>query len=94
MEKLENILMKWSLENKEYYMSYILYTEFNVGIPNKLLYNLPDKKLFTSMGDFLSTHNTKNSSDKYLSLLYKLFKESKYTSLPNWRGSYGYKYIS
>ena len=32
------ILMKWSLENKQYDMTLFLYKEMGIGIPNKYLY--------------------------------------------------------
>ena len=49
MQTVQQILMKWAFENKEYYMAYILYKEYNTGIPNYLLYNLPSKNFFSSI---------------------------------------------
>jgi len=85
------ILMKWAIKNNEYYMVYILYTELNIGIPNTLLYKLPDKQHFGSVKDFLDTSDTKSTNNEYLNKIFVLFKKSKYKRLPEWRDKYGYK---
>jgi hypothetical protein len=85
------ILMKWALESKDYYMAYILYTEYNTGIPNSLLYGLlPSKKMFSSISDFEESCDTKYSQDKYLNKIFVLFKLSKYKRLSEWDNKYGY----
>lgn len=83
--------MKWAFEHKEYYMAYILFTEYRLGIPNYLLYTLPNKRVFVSARDFLSTNGTKNIQDKYLNKIFVLFRSSKYTKLPEWDNRIGYK---
>jgi hypothetical protein len=84
--------MTWAFESKDYYMAYILYTEYNTGIPNSLLYKLPSKHFFRSIDDFMETNNNKTSQDEYLNKIFKSFKLSKYTRLPEWDDSFGYKY--
>ena len=83
--------MKWALENKDYYMAYILYNELNVGIPNHLLYSLPSKNFFSSIDNFMNTNYTKISRDKHLDNILKSFRKSKYTRLPEWNNSFGYR---
>lgn len=89
---LPTILMKWAFEKRDYYMAYILYTEFNTGIPNSLLYGLPSKRMFKSATEFISDNDTRVAGrDKYLSKIFEYFKRSKYTRLPEWNNSFGYK---
>ena len=88
---LQQILMEWSFNNQEYYVAYILYTEFNIGIPNYLLYSLPNKRVFGSVNDFLGNSDTKQGDDKYLQKIFDTFRYSKYTKLPEWGNKYGYK---
>ncbi len=82
--------MKWALENKDYYMAYILYIGYDVGIPNSLLYSLPSKQSFSSIDDFKKSNNSKYSHEKYLNDIFILFKSSKYKRLFEWGNSYGY----
>lgn len=84
--------MEWAFNSKEYYMVYILYTEYGVGIPNRFLYQLESKKTFGSVDDFLKTLDVKTSYDKYLNKIFATFKHSQYTKLDEWDGSYGYRY--
>ena len=93
MHSVQTILMKWALENKDYYMAYILYDEFNVGIPNHLLYSLPSKNSFSSIENLMDTNDTKISQDKDLDNILQSFRKSKYTRLPEWNNSFGYRKI-
>lgn len=91
MQSVQTILMKWALENKEYYTAYVLYNEFNVGIPNHLLYALPSKKKFSSISNFMENNDNKISQDEYLDNILLSFRTSKYTRLPEWNNSFGYQ---
>lgn len=86
--------MEWALNGKEYYMAYILYTEYGVGIPNKFLYGLETKKLFSSVNDFLTNSDVRTSYDKYLNKIFVTFKHSQYTKLSEWDNSWGYRFLS
>lgn len=86
--------MKWAFENREYYMIYVLYKEFNIGIPNFLLYKLPNKNKFTSIQDFINQNESKIGDDEYLQMIFVLFQRSKYKILEEWDGRYGFKLIN
>ena len=45
---LVKILIEWSIKNKNYDMTYFMYSNFNIGIPVKFLYNLEDNNTFFS----------------------------------------------
>ena len=85
------ILMKWSLENKEYELTNFIYNEFNIGIPVSYLYKLPTQMYFSSMDNFFSNSDTKKSNDKHLDALLSTFSNSKYGQLSEWEGKYGYR---
>ena len=85
--ELIKILTKWSLESKEYEMLYFIYNEFNIGIPIKFLYKIPDKNVFSSLNSFFDEKDNKQIDDK----LCKLIKKSKYQRLGNFDNLYGYK---
>lgn len=88
---VQTILMKWALESNDYYMAYILYTEYNTGIPNSLLYRcLPSKKVFGSITDFTDSCDIKYTKDGYLNKIFVLFKSSTYKRLSDWDNNYGY----
>ena len=93
MQTVQQILMKWAFENKEYYMAYILYKEYNTGIPNYLLYNLPSKNFFSSINDLVDSNHNKISNDKYLTKIFISFRNSKYIKLPEWDNIFGYKLL-
>lgn len=82
--------MKWAFENKDYYMAYILYTEYNIGIPNVLLYSLPSRSTYASVNDFITHHESKYTDDEYLNKIFVLFKSSKYKKLSDWDNRFGY----
>ena len=90
MHEVQTILLKWAMENKEYYMAYILYTEYKIGIPNFVLYQLPCRRMFNSINDFKVSIKNKYSTDEYLNKLFLLFKSSKFRKLREWDGRYGY----
>jgi hypothetical protein len=79
MEVMEvsKILLEWSFKSKDYYMAYILFTDFNIGIPNHLLYSLEDNKIYNSITEFISDNCSKNINDKYLNDIAILLKKSK-----------------
>ena len=87
---LLKILMEWSVNSKEYQLLYFVYNNFNIGIPVRFLYKLPDNNVFFSMSAFNSTNDIKNSDDKELNTLFRLLKKSKYRNLEKWNNSYGY----
>ena len=87
--ELLKILMKWSLENKEYDMTQFLFTDLNVGIPNKYLYQLSEKKYFTSLSSFEKNNECKNPEG--MNEIIKYFSYSKYCFLEEWN-TFGYKY--
>ena len=71
----------------------ILYKEYNTGIPNYLLYNLPSKIFFSSINDLVDSNHNKISNDKYLSKIFISFRNSKYIRLPEWDNIFGYKLL-
>ena len=68
-------------------MLYFIYNEFNIGIPIKFLYKIPDKNVFSSLNSFFDEKDNKQIDDK----LCKLIKKSKYQRLGNFDNLYGYK---
>ena len=88
-KQLLKILLEWSIKSKEYSMTLFIYLNFNIGIPVKFLYFLPDKNYFT-LSSFLNRNDEKSYKDKYLDELIYLFKKSKYQKLEDWN-LYGYK---
>ena len=88
------ILMKWSLENKQYDIAYFIYSEFNIGIPCKFLVNIyPSDNIF-NINAFVNRRiniNTRYIRDIYLKNLIILLKKSKYQILCNWNDKHGYK---
>jgi hypothetical protein len=89
---LLKILMEWSLDNKEYELTYFIYTNFPIGIPNKYLYNLTQKNYFKSLESFKNTHDTIVINDDILNKITQLFPKSKYYLLEEWK-TYGYKFL-
>ena len=85
------ILMKWSLENKEYQLTNFIYNEFNVGIPVSYLYKLPSQMYFSSMDNFFNNSDVKKSNDKHLDSLLSVLSISKYGPLIEWDNKYGYR---
>jgi hypothetical protein len=83
-DKLKNILMKWSMENCEYEMAYVLFTQFNTDIPVKLTYALPTRQM--------RTMNNLNDESKiiYDQRFVNAVKSSKYGRLKG--GGYGYSF--
>ena len=90
---LLKILMEWSVNSKENELLYFIYSNFNIGIPVRFLYKLPDNNIFFSLSSFNSNNDIKNSDDKDLNNLFKLLKKSKYTKLEEWNNSYGYRLL-
>jgi hypothetical protein len=87
-KQLLKILTEWSIKNKEYSLTLFIYSNFNIGIPVKFLYFLPDKDYFT-LSSFLNNNDVKQHKDNYLNELISLFKKSKYQKLDAWN-LYGY----
>lgn len=88
---LFKILMKWSLENKEYQVTNFIYNEFNIGIPVSYFYKLPSQMYFSSMDNFFSNSDVKKSNDKNLDNLLSILSSSKYGQMSEWNGKYGYR---
>ena len=95
MQKLGQIMMKWSLESKEWETTLALYTIYGVGIPARYIYKLPKKKVYLSVADSIQGHNNIElfSDDPHLRELLSLFPCSKWKRLTEWANSYGYSYI-
>ena len=91
MDLLCKILMKWSLENKEYQLVNFIYNEFNVGIPVSYLYKLPSQMYFSSMDNFFTNSDVKKSNDKDLDNLLSVLSTSRYGQLIEWDSKYGYR---
>lgn len=88
-EKLGEILMDWSMNNKDYYFSYVLFKQFGVVLPNKLLYNLPDKKILT-LSESQEEYIPKEIKNNFL---IKLFLEIKTAKYGKYGKKFGYKII-
>lgn len=88
---LLQIMMKWSLDNKDYETTYYLYTELGIGIPVKYIYKFPVKTSFSNATSFLNNSDVIHTSDKYLRKLLEKFRISKYIRLEEWKGYYGYR---
>ena len=88
---LLKILMQWSLESKEYEITYFIYTNFNIGIPNKYLYNLSQKSYFTSLSSFSHNNDCITTKDNNMCKIIELFPYSKFSFLKEWK-TFGYKY--
>ena len=92
-KQLLKILIEWSLVNKEYETAYFIYITFNIGIPVKLLYRLPNRNMFFSLESFITGNDTKHIHDVTLRKLCVKLKKSKYKKLKDWDGKYGYSLI-
>jgi hypothetical protein len=86
---LLKILLKWGFETQSYDMVYFIYTEFNIGIPVKFLYNLPSSSTFNSIDSFMRNSELKNISDDYLRDILSTIVRNKYKYLEEWK-LYGY----
>lgn len=86
------IIMEWALKNKEYEIVYNLYTYWGIGIPVKYIYTFKQKNNFYSISSFLKDNNNISTSDKHLKKILNSFRNSKYTKLPEWNNSYGYRF--
>ena len=69
-------------------MLYFLYTEFNIGIPVKYIYKLPDQNFFSSVSLFFGNKDNKKVDNVFLNN--KIFKKSKYKRLENFDNLFGY----
>ena len=87
------ILTEWSINSKEYELLNFIYSNFDIGIPNRFLYKLPDNNIFYSLSSFNSNNDLKKTEDMYLDQLFHMFKKSKYTKLVYWNDNHGYKKI-
>jgi hypothetical protein len=87
--------MEWSLKNKEFELTYVLYSQFYVGIPTSYLYKyMPQKDIFYSLSSFISNTGTITTHDnKFLEKLYELFKKSYLLQLDEFNNLYGYRLI-
>ena len=86
---LLKILVEWSMKSEEYELSYFIYKNFNIGIPNYLLYKLPTNNVFDSLSSFVENNENIRNDDEILQELFCCFKKSKYTKLQYW-DKYGY----
>lgn len=87
---LIKIILEWSIISKEYYIVFFIYENFNIGIPNSLIYKLPKNNKFLSLTNFNIRNDTLNVDDYYLNKLFLEFKKSKYKKLKLWNDKYGY----
>ena len=88
---LLKILMEWSIKNKEYEMTFFIYSNFSIGIPNKFLYQLPSKNYFISFSSFQNNNDCVSIKNDDINNLIQLFPYSKYCFLDEWQ-TFGYKY--
>ena len=86
---LLKILLEWSMKNKEYHLANFIFSEFNIGLPVRLLYSLPSSNIFYSFDTFKSNNELKNIDDYYLRELFSKCIKSKYKRLDHWN-SFGY----
>ena len=95
MDTILKILLEWSFKNKEYYMAYIIFTEFNIGIPTSFLYSISiEKRVFNSCTDFLNTSDAISTHDIYLKNILVSLKYNKYDRLLEWDNKWGYRFIN
>ena len=87
---LLRILTEWAIRSQEYNMLLFIYKYFKIGIPVKLLYNLPQNNKFFSLSSASLNHGLVNTNDIYLRELLCMFKKSKYKKLENWDNIHGY----
>ena len=73
-KQLLKILIEWSIKNKNYDMLYFIYSNFNIGIPVSLLYQIQNKSIFHSLDSFFNNHRNKQLRDQNLKKLFELFK--------------------
>ena len=90
---LFKILLEWGIKNQEYKLVYFIYSEFNIGVPCKFLYKLPNQNIFYSLNSFMNNNGSKKIDDKDLEILFSLFLKSKYKKLENWNNCYGYSLV-
>jgi hypothetical protein len=94
MQKLGQIMMKWSLESRDWETVLVLYKVYNVGIPVKYVYRLPKKNVYNSVSEAIDSNNIELSSDNpHLQELLLLFQRSRWKRLTEWTDSYGYSYL-
>jgi len=96
LQKLSQIIMKWSIENEEWETVLKLYTIYGIGIPVRYLYILPKKNLYENLNTALQRNQEIElySNDFNLRKLLSLFQHSKWKRLEEWSNSYGYSYIN
>lgn len=85
---LIKILTSWASKRGEFELLYHLYNFYSIGIPNKLLYQFPNKGV-------VHISQIRNSIDVihhdiFLDKLSSCFKKSKYCKLKFWDNSYGF----
>jgi len=88
---LLKILMKWSLESKEYEITYFIYTNFKIGIPNNYLYKFSRKSYFVSLSSFSKNNECITTKDNNMNNIINLFPYSNYCFLKEWK-TFGYRY--
>jgi len=88
--ELIKILTEWSIKSKEYKLLLFLYINFDIGIPTRFIYALPNHNIFMSLKAFNEKNEYKKVDNKDLENLFCIFKKSKYKKLQNWNESYGY----
>lgn len=84
--ELLKILTKWSSDNGEFELLYNIYTIFNIGIPNKLLYNFPSNGVITMSRLRCGIHN----KDIFLKKIMEEFRHSKFKKLSCWSNTFGF----
>jgi hypothetical protein len=77
------------MKNKEYQLANFIFSEFDIGIPVKLLYYLQSSNIFLSLNSFSTYNELKNIDDYYLKELFSKFVKSKYGYLKYWN-TFGY----
>jgi hypothetical protein len=93
--EVSKILLKWSIKEEEWFITVLLFQHLNIGIPNKFIYGMPQKRSYNSLNSALSNKDDttlSHNNSKLLKSLLVLFKSSKWCKLKEWDGLYGYRY--
>lgn len=93
IQKLVQIIMKWSIESQEWETVLALYTIYGIGIPSRYVYNLPTRNKYNLTNIIQGNYIELYSTQPYLKKLFSLFSKSKWKRLKEWNNSYGYSYL-
>lgn len=95
LTSVELILVDWCCKNNEFELLFYLFTLLNIGVPNKYLYLLQNKKnIFNSLNSFFTPSIPRFSGydHHFYNQLLDAFQKSKFQQLIEWNNLYGYRY--